>query len=136
VKYNNEFEDVKFMFSLLREEEEGEVQQPEGESFTLTKENDFFQEQSSRIRDLSKGTMINFNPISVDYSLNNFEWSLKMNGNLELILKVSNDDSGMFMTSDNLKMDEATVKALAKLHGYFQQELLTNVTEKLSNKDF
>ena len=139
----DEYKDIKNLFNLLREQDEdgssADIEQESidrGETFTLTNDNDFFKEQSSRIRELSKGVMITFNPISIDYNLNNFEWSLKVNGNLEIILKVSNDDSGMFISSDNLKTDEASVKALVRIQGYFREELLTTVTERLSSKDF
>ena len=129
----NEFSDVKWMFNLLREQDNEQLQE---ENFTLNKENDFYKEQSTKVKELAKGTMLSFNPINVDYNLNNFEWALTMNGNLELIFKISNDESGLYVSSDTLKMEDNMVRSLSRLLGYFEKELMPNVIDKLENKDF
>lgn len=132
--YYNQFGDIINMLNLLREGEENTKQR--GQTFTLTNENDFFKEQTARIREFAAGAMIVFNPISIDYNLNNVEWLLKINGQLELLFKISNDDTGVFMSGNNIKINQDLSKTIARLEGFFREEFLNTVLTRLESKDF
>ena len=102
---------------------------------TLQQDSNFLINVKNSLNEYSGSFSITYGNVEFDYDTNIFKWSGTISNNIEWFFSYGEGDSGFYITANMLKLNSELVSTLSKIQGFFNNAFITQVKEKMTNKN-